>query len=95
MELQSKLEKPKLTAYFGQLSRMYSLSIIQIFTSISGLISIHLGLGWEWFVYPSLIVLNAVALIYYEPWKIMGALNEGLEYKRGMQTMEEMGIKKL
>jgi len=94
MEPQSRLEKPKLTAYFGQLGWLYSLSILHIFVFIVGLISMTYGLGWDQYIYPSLIVLNAIILLYYQPWQIMGALNEGLEYKRGMQTLDELGISK-
>ena len=34
--------------------------------------------------------LNICMLVYLQPWRIVGALKKGLEYKRGLEAIKEL-----
>jgi len=34
-------------------------------------------------------ILNVLMLIYLQPWRIVGALKKGIEYKRGFEAVAE------
>lgn len=90
------MEKQRLSAFNSQLSRIYCLAIIHIILSAIGAIFNCCTLN-SWFVYCAILIMNILAItvvVYLEPWKIMGYLNEGYGYKQGLNTIaQEKGIK--
>jgi hypothetical protein len=77
------MEKTRLSSFNKQLSRVYSLAILHIILSFAGLLLNYLRLNSQ-YLYFSIITLNLVALFCFEPWKIMGYLNQGYGYKQGL-----------
>jgi len=87
------MEKQKLRSFNEQLSRTYCLAIIHIVISIIGFILNYCKFNSD-YLYFTIIILNTVALFCFEPWKIMGYLNQGYGYKQGLETIEqEKGVK--
>jgi len=83
------MEKRTLRSFNKQLSRMYCLLILHIFISIVGLAFNYLRLH-STYLYCSIFALNAVALCCFQPWKIMGYLNEGYGYQEGMKVIDKI-----
>ena len=87
------MEKQRLSAFHTQLSRIYCLAIVHIILSVIGLMLNYTRINSD-YLYFAIITLNLVALFCFEPWKIMGYLNKGYEYKQGFDAIaEEKGIK--
>ena len=87
------MEKQRLSAFHTQLSRIYCLAIVHIILSVIGLMLNYTRLNSD-YLYLAIITLNIMALFCFEPWKIMGYLNKGYEYKQGLEAIaEEKGIK--
>ncbi len=86
------MEKQKLSSFNKQLSRMYSLAIIHVIISVIGLMLNYVRLNSS-YLYFAIITLNVIALICFEPWKIMGYLNEGYSYQKGLEVIaQEKGV---
>jgi hypothetical protein len=82
------MEKSVISSFNTQLSRMYSLAIINIMLSITGLALNYFQFNHNPCLYVG-IFLNLIALFCFQPWKIMGYLNTGYGYKKGLETIEQ------
>jgi hypothetical protein len=89
-----KADRLTLRAYFRQLSRMYSLSILTIFGVGSGILALQFDMAVALSIFSVVLVLHFLALFLYEPWKIMGTLNKGLEYQQGIEALDELRSKR-
>ncbi len=69
------MEKKITSSFNTQLSRMYSLAIVNIVLSIIGLILNFYHFNHNKILYVSIFV-NAISLIFFYPWRMSGCLNK-------------------
>jgi hypothetical protein len=87
------MEKKQVLSFNRQLSRMYSLAIANVMLSVAGLALNYFQFNHSKILYFA-ICLNVLGLIFFQPWKIMGCLNEGYGYQEGMNVLsKEKGVK--
>jgi len=82
------MEKSKLLKFHSQLSNIYVLAIIHIILSVIGLLLNYFCLKSDYLLF-SIIGLNILALISFEPWKISKYLNEGYGYFQSIESISK------
>ena len=81
------MEKAQVKKFGRQISFVYLLAIIHIILSVLGLLLNKYHFRSDYFFY-SIIGLNVMALICFQPWQIMRYLNEGYGYKQVLNEID-------
>ncbi len=84
------MDKQRLKSFNKQLARIYWLALIHIIISVVGVALNMLQFHHNTILYIGIFGLNAIALICFEPWRIMAYLNEGYGYKQGLEAIAKM-----
>jgi len=83
------MNKQRLKSFNRQIARIYATNIF--------LSAVATALNYYLFNNNNILyfalALNGVALALFQPWKIMGCLNEGYGYKQGLEIIaQEKGV---
>lgn len=64
-----------------QIQRMYTLAVWNIICAVFGLTFYYFEFDIYYALFLTLLFSNAVAVVFYQPWKIQGYMQKGREFK--------------
>lgn len=64
-----------------QIQRMYTLAIFNIIVAVFGLVFNYYRFNINFSLFCVVLFINAVAVVFYQPWKIMAYMQKGREFK--------------
>lgn len=82
------MEINQIRKFNSQISRMYVLAIIHVILSAIGLMLNYCQVKSDYLFF-SIVALNIVALICFQPWQIMRYLHEAYGYERLIGSMQQ------